>query len=109
MNEQPVRPHSRAPGTKVGSPSTEAYTYILQCADGTLYVGWTTDLERRIHEHSLGRGAKYTRGRRPLRLVFWEEQASRTLAQQREQTIRRMSRSRKLQLIVSQKGGEEPH
>ena len=89
--------------------AAEAYTYILQCADGTLYVGWTTDLQRRFQEHSLGRGARYTRGRRPLRLVFWEEQGSRALARQRELAIRRMCRSQKLRLIVSVTGGEEPH
>ena len=51
-----------------------AVVYILQCADGTLYTGWTTDLERRLQAHNSGRGARYTRGRRPVRLVYSEEQ-----------------------------------
>lgn len=76
-----------------------AVVYILQCADGTLYTGWTTDLERRLRVHNSGQGARYTRGRRPLRLVYREEQPTRSAAQRREAAIRRLSRADKSKLI----------
>ena len=76
-----------------------AVVYILQCADGTLYTGWTTDLERRLRAHNSGQGARYTRGRRPVRLVYQEEQPTRSTAQSREAAIRRLSRADKLKLI----------
>ena len=80
--------------------------YILQCADGTLYTGWTTDLERRLHAHNSGRGARYTRGRRPVSLVYHEEQPTRSVAQKREAAIRRLSRVDKLKLIERKRNGE---
>ena len=86
---------------------TEAYTYMLQCADDTLYIGWTTDLPRRVKTHNAGRGSRYTRGRLPVRLVFWEGHTSRTAARSREQMLRHMSRDRKLRLIASHNGREE--
>jgi putative endonuclease len=76
--------------------------YILQCADGTLYTGWTMDLERRLRAHNSGQGARYTRGRRPVRLVYQEEQPTRSAAQKREAAIRRLSRASKLRLIKRQ-------
>ena len=83
-----------------------AVVYILQCADGTLYTGWTTDLERRLRVHNSGQGARYTRGRRPLRLVYREEQPTRSAAQKREAAIRRQSRAGKLKLIEGSWNGE---
>ena len=83
-----------------------AVVYILQCADGTLYTGWTTDLERRLHAHNSGRGARYTRGRRPVSLVYHEEQPTRSVAQKREVAIRRLSRVDKLKLIERKRNGE---
>jgi putative endonuclease len=80
-----------------------AVVYMLKCADGTLYTGWTTDLERRLQAHNSGRGAKYTRGRRPVRLVYREEQPDRSAAQKREAAIRRLSRAGKLKLIESER------
>jgi len=76
--------------------------YILQCADGTLYTGWTMDLERRLQAHNRGQGARYTRARRPVRLVYQEEQPTRSAAQKREAAIRRLSRADKLRLIEGQ-------
>jgi putative endonuclease len=76
-----------------------AFTYILECADGTLYTGWTKDLARRVQAHNDGRGARYTRGRRPVHLVYWETQPSRNAAQRREAVLRRLSRVQKRQLI----------
>lgn len=77
--------------------------YILECADGTFYTGWTTDLERRLQAHNAGRGGRYTRGRRPVRLAYYEECATRGEAQRREAVLRRLSRAEKLKLI-----GERP-
>jgi putative endonuclease len=82
-----------------------AVVYILQCADGTLYTGWTADLERRLRAHNSGQGARYTRGRRPARLVYQEEQPTRSAAQRREAAIRRLARADKLQLIEGRWNG----
>ena len=78
-----------------------AFVYILQCSDGTLYTGWTTDMERRLAAHNAGRGARYTRGRRPVQLVYLEGQQDRSSAQCREAALRRLSRSAKVQLIAT--------
>jgi putative endonuclease len=75
------------------------YCYILECADGTFYTGWTTDPERRLRQHNLGRGAKYTRTRRPVHMVYLEELPDRAAAMRREIRIKQMSRERKVQLI----------
>ncbi len=75
------------------------FVYILVCADGTLYTGWTTDVERRLEEHNAGRGARYTRGRRPVELAYYEEVADRSTALRREAALRRLRRSEKLALI----------
>jgi putative endonuclease len=83
-----------------------AFTYILECADGTLYTGWTEDLARRLQVHNAGRGARYTRGRLPVHLVYWEAQPSRNAAQRREAALRRLSRDQKRQLIHAFGGGE---
>ncbi len=75
------------------------YTYILECADGTLYCGYTNCLEKRIKAHNCGKGAKYTKGRLPVKLVYFEEFVEKSLAQSREWHIKRLSRSEKLNLI----------
>ena len=74
------------------------YVYILRCADDTLYCGWTTDLEARLATHNSGRGAKYTRSRRPVELVYSEAYDDRHDALSREWHIKRMSREEKLKL-----------
>jgi len=74
------------------------YVYILRCADGTLYCGWTTDLEARLATHNSGKGAKYTRSRRPVELVYSEAYDDRHDALSREWHIKRMSREEKLEL-----------
>lgn len=76
-----------------------AYVYIVECADRTLYTGWTTDIERRLKAHNAGRGARYTRERRPVRLVYTEEVPNRRAALKRELKIKRMRRAQKLKLI----------
>ncbi len=75
--------------------------YVLECADRTLYVGVTNDLEKRLAAHEAGKGARYTRGRSPLRVRYTEEAPSRGEAQKREAAIRRLSRRAKLLLVGS--------
>lgn len=73
--------------------------YLLRCAGGTLYTGITNDLERRLQAHREGRGARYTRGRLPLELVYREDAPSRGAATRREQEIKRLTRRDKLALV----------
>ena len=75
------------------------FCYILECSDGTYYTGWTTNLTRRTMQHNAGRGAKYTRSHRPVRVVYVEELPDRGSAMRREVQIKRMSRERKERLI----------
>jgi putative endonuclease len=77
------------------------YCYILACADGTFYTGWTTDPLRREHQLNAGRGAKYTRDRRPVKLVYVEELPDRTAAMKRELAIKAMKREKKRGLTES--------
>lgn len=77
----------------------EAYAYIVRCADGTYYTGWSTDPERRLAAHNSGRGAAYTRARRPVRLVYVERLPTRSAAMRRERRIKQMSRQDKTRLI----------
>lgn len=78
--------------------------YILQTADGTLYTGMTNDLPRRLAAHNAGRGAKYTRSRRPVSLVYQEPVLSRGEALRREAAVKRLTRAQKLSLIKN--GGD---
>ena len=75
------------------------YVYILKCADETLYTGITTDIDRRLAEHESGTGAKYTKGRAPLRLVYREECVNRSVASKREMEIKSLPRNKKDCLI----------
>jgi predicted GIY-YIG superfamily endonuclease len=84
------------------------YVYMLLCADGTLYTGWTTDLTRRLAEHAGGRGARYTSGRRPVCLVYCEAQPHRVAAQRQEAALRRLSRAAKLQLVAGWRSEPPP-
>ena len=84
------------------------FCYILECADGTFYTGWTTDLGRRVKTHNAGRGAKYTKLRRPVRLVYSEKLPSRSAAQKRELAIKRLRRSKKLELVLRHRNRAEP-
>lgn len=88
-----------APGKTVQTPGNENCCYILRCADGTLYTGWTNRLEERVAAHSAGKGAKYTRGRRPVELVYCERFATKEEAMSREYHIKKMTRTEKLKLI----------
>ena len=82
-----------------------AYTYILACADGTYYTGWTTDVEKRLAAHNSGTGARYTRGRGPVCLAYLEELPDKKAAQQREAAIKKMTRADKEQLVLNAPAG----
>jgi putative endonuclease len=75
------------------------YVYILRCTDGSYYTGWTTDVARRLREHNAGRGARYTRQRGPVELVYWETQPNRSSAMKRENQIKRQGRRIKERLV----------
>ena len=75
------------------------YVYVLRCANDALYTGYTTDVERRVAEHDAGEGAKYTRGRTPVELVYAESFETKSAAMSREYEIKQLSRRRKEALI----------
>lgn len=75
------------------------FVYVLSCADGSLYTGYTTDVERRVREHDAGQGAKYTRGRTPVELVHTEAFESKSAAMSREYEIKQLSRAEKERLV----------
>lgn len=75
------------------------YTYIVRCKDDTLYCGWTNNLEKRIASHNAGTGAKYTRNRHPVELVYYETFDTKEEAMSREYAIKQMTRNEKLKLI----------
>lgn len=75
------------------------FVYIIECSDHSLYTGYTNDVQLRFEKHQEGKGAKYTRGRGPLKLVYTEEFAEKTEAMRREYAIKRLSRKEKLALI----------
>ncbi|MGM0437012.1 MAG: GIY-YIG nuclease family protein [Bacillota bacterium] len=79
------------------------FVYIVKCSDNTLYTGYTTDIERRIKEHNEGKGAKYTRGRIPVELVYYEEKETKSLAMKREYEIKQLNREEKEELIKNEK------
>ena len=78
------------------------YVYMLRCSDGTLYTGYTDDPERRLRVHNAGKGAKYTRSRRPVELVYREMLEDKSAALRREREIKRINRAQKLNLIAAQ-------
>lgn len=79
------------------------YTYILKCNNGTLYTGWTNNLDKRLKDHNDGKGAKYTKARRPVELVYYEEFESKEEAMKREYAIKQLSRKQKEQLLLVEK------
>lgn len=83
------------------------FIYILECSDGKFYTGWTVDLEKRLIEHNAGRGAKFTRARLPVKLIHWENQATRSEAQKREYVVRNLKRKEK-ELLVAKSKPEAP-
>jgi putative endonuclease len=81
------------------TPRARWFCYLLECADGTLYAGITTSLDRRLAAHNLGSASKYTRARRPVRLVHAEPYPDRSAATRREAALKRLSRAAKLALL----------
>jgi putative endonuclease len=77
------------------------HVYVLSCADGTYYTGYTTDVDRRVAEHDAGEGAKYTRGRTPVDLIHVEDYETRSAAMSREAEIKQLSRTEKESLVRS--------
>jgi putative endonuclease len=75
------------------------YVYIVECSDKTLYTGWTADIEKRLREHNGANGAKYTRSRQPVKLVYCEKCDSISDVLKREAAIKKLSRGEKLELI----------
>ncbi|TLN00137.1 GIY-YIG nuclease family protein [bacterium] len=75
------------------------FTYIVRCRDGVLYTGYTNDINERINKHNRGEGAKFTRGRTPVELIYWEEYPTREEAMQREWAIKQLDRKQKLTLV----------
>ena len=78
------------------------YPYLLECADHTLYCGWTNDLEKRVKAHNSGCGAKYTKARRPVVLVYFEEFQSKEEAMRRDAAIKKLTRREKMRLVEGQ-------
>jgi len=85
-----------------GSHAGTHHVYVIECADGTLYTGYTTDVERRVSEHDAGEGAKYTRGRTPVTLRHVESFASKSTAMSREYAIKSLTRTEKLALLEAE-------
>ncbi len=81
--------------------SGQAYTYMLACRDGSIYTGWTKDLEKRVAAHNAGKGAKYTRTRLPVHLIYAEAFPDKREAQSREWHIKQLTHAEKLALIDS--------
>jgi putative endonuclease len=77
----------------------DAYVYLLRCGDGTLYCGWTNDLDRRLRAHAAGTASRYTRTRRPVKLAWSERMGSRSEAMREEARIKRLPRAEKLRLM----------
>ena len=76
-----------------------SYVYVLRCGDGSLYTGWTNDLEQRLAAHQSGKGAKYTRGRLPIEMVYFEEMPDKSAALKRENELKKLKKAKKELLI----------
>ena len=85
----------------------KAYTYMLECRDGSLYTGWTNNLEKRVACHNAGKGGKYTASRLPVKLVYYETFETKQEAMRREYAIKQLSRKEKIKLVGNQKSENE--
>jgi len=79
--------------------ASPAFVYLLRCSDGSLYCGWTTDVQRRLREHQAGAASRYTRRRRPVEVAWWRPMPTRSAAMREEARIKRLPRPEKLQLV----------
>ena len=82
------------------------YTYMLKCKDNTYYIGYTNDLQKRLKAHNEGKGAKYTKGRGPVELIYYEEFEDKSVAMRREWEMKRLSKSQKEELRKSMKNDD---
>ena len=89
--------------SKTNSDNNKNYVYIVECCDGSLYTGWTTDVDKRVEAHNSGKGAKYTRSRGPVKLVYTEELPTKEDALSREAAIKKLTPVKKRQLISESK------
>ena len=80
----------------------ENYTYMLRCSDGSFYIGWTNNLKARVEVHNAGRGAKYTRSRGPVELVYYEVFATKQEAMSREWHLKRLTHEQKMKLLAGE-------
>lgn len=97
-----MSPPNDATDTRLAAANPRWFVYLLRCADGTLYAGITTDLDRRLAEHNSGKaGAKYTRARRPVTLAWQEPAVDRAAASRREYAVRTLSRAEKERLVAA--------
>ena len=83
------------------SKGQAGFVYMLKCRDGSFYTGWTTDIKRRVRVHNSGHGAKYTRSRLPVALVYLEKTADKSTALRREAAVRKLTHAQKQKLIES--------
>ena len=88
-------------GNRRSETATAWTVYMLRCSDGTLYTGCTNDLEARVARHNAGKGASYTRSRRPVALVFQEHAEDRSAALKREAALKKLTRAEKLRLVAA--------
>jgi predicted GIY-YIG superfamily endonuclease len=100
VHQRPRRLQTPAPPGRTPCSDAVAAVYLLRCADGTLYCGWTVDVERRVAAHNAGRASRYTRARLPVELVWSEALPDRAAAMREEARIKRLRRPAKLALIA---------
>lgn len=93
----------RLAAAKKGTP----YCYILRCADGSFYTGWTNDLARRLRQHRSGNGGRYTRAHLPVALVYFEPQADARAARKREAAIKQLARVEKSELVAGKRAAKQ--
>ena len=95
--------HTERLGDMNTGTDRDCYIYMVRCRDGSIYTGWTTELDRRIAQHNSGKGAKYTKSRRPVELVYYEKFGAKQEAMRREAEIKKMTRKQKIKLIEKSK------
>ncbi len=83
----------------LATDASPAFVYLLRCSDGSLYCGWTTDVQRRLREHQAGAASRYTRRRRPVEVAWWSPMPTRSAAMREEARIKRLPRPEKLRLV----------
>lgn len=85
----------------------EHFFYVLECSDGTYYAGYTNDLKKRIEVHNAGKGAKYTRAKRPVALIYYEQHETKPLAMKKEYAFKQLTKLQKIRYIGSRKEADE--